>query len=93
MLTDPEVMSITVNLALSPHKQQSALQTPRRELATSIATRTRLHTVTAETRHSYCQRHADAGTPMDVLRDLMGHRSTDTTQIYYRHRNPYPRRG
>ena len=35
-------------------------------------------------RHSYCQRHADAGTPMDVLRDLMGHRSTDTTQIYYR---------
>ena len=35
-------------------------------------------------RHSYAQRHADAGTPMDVLRDLMGHRSTDTTQIYYR---------
>jgi integrase len=35
-------------------------------------------------RHSYAQRHADAGTPMDVLRDLMGHRSTATTQIYYR---------
>ncbi|WP_244945558.1 tyrosine-type recombinase/integrase [Couchioplanes caeruleus] len=35
-------------------------------------------------RHSYAQRHADAGTPMDVLRDLMGHRSTETTQIYYR---------
>ena len=35
-------------------------------------------------RHSYAQRHADAGTPMDVLRDLMGHRSTATTQVYYR---------
>ena len=35
-------------------------------------------------RHSYAQRHADAGVPVDVLRDLMGHRSTETTQLYYR---------
>ncbi|MEV5544482.1 tyrosine-type recombinase/integrase, partial [Saccharopolyspora shandongensis] len=35
-------------------------------------------------RHSYAQRHADAGTPADVLRDLMSHRSIATTQIYYR---------
>ncbi len=35
-------------------------------------------------RHSYAQRHADAGTPVDVLRDLMGHRSTAATQVYYR---------
>jgi len=34
-------------------------------------------------RHSYAQRHADAGTPVDVLRELMGHRSTATTQGYY----------
>lgn len=34
-------------------------------------------------RHSFAQRHADAGTPVDVLRDLMGHLSTVTTQIYY----------
>lgn len=34
-------------------------------------------------RHSYAQRHADAGTPVDVLRDLMGHRSMSTTQGYY----------
>jgi integrase len=33
-------------------------------------------------RHSFAQRHADAGTPMDVLRDLMGHRSTYSTQGY-----------
>lgn len=35
-------------------------------------------------RHSYAQRHADAGTPVDVLRELMGHRSLNTTQGYYR---------
>jgi hypothetical protein len=35
-------------------------------------------------RHTFAQRHADAGTPMDVLRDLMGHRTTLSTQTYYR---------
>ncbi len=35
-------------------------------------------------RHSYAQRHADAGTPVDVLRELMGHKSLNTTQTYYR---------
>jgi len=34
-------------------------------------------------RHSFAQRHADAGTLVDVLRDLMGHRSMSTTQGYY----------
>jgi hypothetical protein len=34
-------------------------------------------------RHSFAQRHADAGTPVDVLKDLMGHRSMTTTQGYY----------
>jgi integrase len=34
-------------------------------------------------RHSYAQRHANAGTPVDVLRELMGHRSIATTQGYY----------
>ena len=34
-------------------------------------------------RHSYAQRHADAGTPVDVLRELMDHRSVETTMGYY----------
>ncbi|MGW1929963.1 DUF6262 family protein [Streptomyces sp. NPDC001919] len=34
-------------------------------------------------RHSYAQRHADAGTPLDVLRELMDHKSVSTTQRYY----------
>lgn len=35
-------------------------------------------------RHSYAQRHADAGVPVDVLRTLMDHRELNTTQRYYR---------
>ncbi|MCI2422876.1 site-specific integrase [Saccharopolyspora sp. K220] len=50
----------------------------------SNATRTQPHTATAETRHTYAQRHADAGTPPDVLRDLLGHEHIGTTQTYYR---------
>jgi site-specific recombinase XerC len=35
-------------------------------------------------RHSYAQRHADAGIPIDVLRELMDHTSMDATKRYYR---------
>jgi integrase len=34
-------------------------------------------------RHAYAQRHADNGTPVDVLRELMDHRSVETTMGYY----------
>ncbi|WP_165974673.1 tyrosine-type recombinase/integrase [Nonomuraea deserti] len=34
-------------------------------------------------RHAYCQRHADAGVPIDVLRELMDHASMETTAGYY----------
>lgn len=35
-------------------------------------------------RHTYAQRHADAGVPIDVLRELMDHLNAMTTQGYYR---------
>jgi hypothetical protein len=35
-------------------------------------------------RHSYAQRHADAGVPVDVLRELMSHRKLEATSGYYR---------
>jgi len=35
-------------------------------------------------RHSFAQRHADHGSPPDVLRDLMGHTSMQMTLAYYR---------
>ncbi|MET9517998.1 site-specific integrase [Streptomyces sp. NPDC002994] len=44
----------------------------------------KLEVVPYSYRHSYAQRHADAGTLPDVLRELMGHRSLQTTQTYYR---------
>jgi hypothetical protein len=34
-------------------------------------------------RHSYAQRHADAGVPVDVLKELMDHKSVTTTMGYY----------
>lgn len=34
-------------------------------------------------RHSYAQRHADAGVPVDVLWELMDHKRIDTTMGYY----------
>jgi hypothetical protein len=43
-------------------------------------------------RHSYAQRHADNGTPVEVLRELMGHASMVTTQGYYRVRYERARR-
>ena len=59
-------------------------RTPHRELPTSNATPTRPHTAFADTRHSYAQRHADAGVPVEVLRELMSHRKLETTSGYYR---------
>ena len=35
-------------------------------------------------RHTYAQRHADAGVPIDVLAELPGHRSLNVTRGYYR---------
>jgi integrase len=35
-------------------------------------------------RHTYAQRHADAGIPVDVLRELLDHDSMDSTRVYYR---------
>jgi hypothetical protein len=35
-------------------------------------------------RHTYAQRHADAGVPIDVLAELLGHRHLNVTRRYYR---------
>ena len=35
-------------------------------------------------RHSYAQRHADAGVPIDVLAELLDHRNLNATRGYYR---------
>ena len=35
-------------------------------------------------RHTYAQRHADAGVPVDVLAELLDHRNLNVTRCYYR---------
>ncbi|MGH3792578.1 MAG: tyrosine-type recombinase/integrase, partial [Pseudonocardiaceae bacterium] len=35
-------------------------------------------------RHSYAQRHADSGVPIDVLAELLDHRNLNVTRRYYR---------
>ncbi|MGH9107025.1 MAG: tyrosine-type recombinase/integrase, partial [Acidimicrobiales bacterium] len=35
-------------------------------------------------RHSFAQRHADTGVPVEVLAELMGHTRLTSTQVYYR---------
>ena len=35
-------------------------------------------------RHTYAQRHADAGVPIDVLAELLDHRNLNITRRYYR---------
>lgn len=48
-----------------------------------IATQTHTRTVSADKRHSYAQRHADAGVPVDVLKELLDHVAVQTTMGYY----------
>jgi integrase len=35
-------------------------------------------------RHTYAQRHADAGVPIDILAELLDHRNLNVTRCYYR---------
>lgn len=82
MLTDPAVTSITIGFALSPHERRSASRTPRRESATSNATRTRPHTATAETRHSYITHLIEDGWDAKFVQDQAGHDYASTTSLY-----------
>jgi len=82
MLTSSAVMSITNDLALSPHDRRSASQPPRRESATSNATRTRPHTVSAETRHTYVTHLTEFDYPEKFVQDQVGHSYASTTSIY-----------
>ncbi|MET7685776.1 tyrosine-type recombinase/integrase [Streptomyces sp. NPDC005423] len=65
------------------HRRQRTSRTCRVSPRCSIATRARPHTASADTRHSFAQRHADAGIPVDVLAELMDHESFETTRTYY----------
>jgi integrase len=71
---------------------RSTLEARHREWVTTLATlRTRdgiefntVKLVPYAYRHTYAQRHADAGVPIDVLAELLDHRSYTMTRRYYR---------
>ena len=85
MLTDPAVTSITIGFALSPHDRRSASRTPRRESATSNATRTRPHTATAETSRYYASLLIRHGESVKTVQSRLGHASAVETLDTYSH--------
>ncbi|MEE2852269.1 MAG: tyrosine-type recombinase/integrase [Actinomycetota bacterium] len=82
MLTYPTVTSITVDPPLSPHKLQSLSRTRRREMPTSIATRTPPHTAFADTSRSFISHMTEDGVDPRFLQEISGHRFASTTGIY-----------
>lgn len=82
MLTYPTVTSITVDPPLSPHKLQSLSRTRRREMPTSIATRTPPHTAFADTSHSYITHLIEFDYPEKFVSTQVGHTFAATTAIY-----------
>jgi integrase len=76
------VKSITDIPTLSPHKQQPASQTPHPDSSTSNATQTQLHTVTAETRHTFGTRLVREGYDLVLVAELMGHARLDQVRRY-----------
>jgi hypothetical protein len=55
-----------------------------RDAADVLAEVDKTRIVTYAYRHTYAQRHADAGVPIDVLADLLDHRNLNVTRRYYR---------
>ena len=83
MLTNLEVTSITDDRVLSPHDPRSPSQTPHRGSATSNATRSRPHTVSAETSHTHATALLLAGISEHVVMRRLGHADVQTTLSTY----------
>ena len=60
------------------------LDGPERDRAGQPAPFPRERVIPYAFRHSFAQRHADAGTPVDTLKELLGHDTVRTTLGYYR---------
>jgi len=59
------------------------LDGPERDRAGQPAPFPRERVIPYAFRHSFAQRHADAGTPVDTLKELLGHDTVRTTLGYY----------
>lgn len=82
---DPElttVTSVTGEPSLSLHTRRIALRTRHEDRPSSIATRTRPHTVTAETSRSYTTHLLEAGYDPLFVQQQLGHSYASTTSLY-----------
>ena len=83
MLTPhPEVISVTADAVLSPHRRLPASRTSRRETSSSNATRTRPHTLSAETSRLFITDAIAHGMPPHIAQLVAGHRDINTTMGY-----------
>ncbi len=74
--------AITISMLEDRHREWAASLGPLRTRdGTEIAPR---RLVPYAYRHTYAQRHADAGIPVDVLAELLDHRNLNVTRGYYR---------
>ena len=76
------VTSVTATPFLSLHHRQPASRTRHPESSRSNATRTRPHTVTAETSRSYATHLIEDGWDAKFVQDQMGHDHASTTSLY-----------
>ncbi len=72
--------SVTLQDTQTQHARAGKWQTDH---GGEIATRSNRTRPNGETSHSYAQRHADAGVPVEILKELMDHRTMTITQGYY----------
>ena len=82
MLTPSIVTSVTAPGRLSPHGRRSASRTRARNRPSTNATRTRPHTVTADTSHSYVTHLVEFDYPEKFVSTQVGHTYAATTAIY-----------
>jgi hypothetical protein len=82
LMPHPEVISITADAVLSPHRRLPASRISRRETSSSNATRTRPHTISAETRRLFITDAIAHGMPPHIAQLVAGHRDINTTMGY-----------
>ena len=76
--------AISVGLLDMRHRDLGRRPAARAAHATTAPSSTNPRSVPYAYRHSYAQRHADAGVPIDVLSQLLDHRTLEVTRRYYR---------
>ncbi|MGH3245956.1 MAG: tyrosine-type recombinase/integrase [Trebonia sp.] len=73
---------MTIDMLEGRHREWAARLSPLRTRDGAVFDPAKI--VPYAYRHTYAQRHADAGIPLDVLAELLDHRNLNVTRGYYR---------